>query len=138
MEALKIPQEKHEQMYDRFKKDREIEFKQAKEKITFSLRGDRKYYIAFQCALFERNIIQHASPLDSCSARDKGLLFNKYSITVGDYYGRDLKTFDSKEEMIGFVIGYNEAISNIKSWTYQAHPTGCVLLCLITTEKENG
>ena len=113
MEALKIPQEKHEQMYDRFKKDREIEFKQAKEKITFSLRGDRKYYIAFQCALFERNIIQHASPLDSCSARDKGLLFNKYSITVGDYYGRDLKTFDSKEEMIGFVIGYNEAISNI-------------------------
>ena len=43
MEALKIPQEKHEQMYDRFKKDREIEFKQAKEKITFSLRGDRKY-----------------------------------------------------------------------------------------------
>ena len=115
MEALKIPQEKHEQMYDRFKKDREIEFKQAKEKITFSLRGDRKYYIAFQCALFERNIIQHASPLDSCSARDKGLLFNKYSITVGHYYGRDLKTFDSKEEMIGFVIGYNEAISNIKS-----------------------
>ena len=46
------------------------------------------------------------------------LLFNahyKYSITVGHYYGRELKTFDSKEEMIGFVIGYNEAISVTQS-----------------------
>lgn len=115
MKAVKLQQETLEQKHARFHKDREIEFKQDKEKITFSLRGGRKYYIAFQCALFERNIIQHASPLDSCSARDKGLLFNKYSITVGHYYGRDLKTFDSKEEMIGFVIGYNEAISVTQS-----------------------
>ena len=57
MEAVKIQKETHEQMHDRFHKDREIEFKQAKEKITFSLRGDNKYYYAFQCALFEKNII---------------------------------------------------------------------------------
>jgi len=117
MEAVKIQQETHEQMYDRFKKEREIEFKQAKEKILFSLRGGRKYYIAFQCALFEKNIIEHGydSYANKQSVKDKGLLFDEHKITLGSSYGHDLKTFDSKQEMIGFVIGYNEAISNINS-----------------------
>ena len=103
-----------EQMHNRFHKDREIEFKQAKEKITFSLRGDNKYYYAFQCALFEKNIIEHGydSYANKKSVKQEGLLFNKHSITLGHYYGHDLKRFNSKEEMLGFVIGYNEAISN--------------------------
>lgn len=106
-----------EQMYERFKKEREIEFKQAKEKILFSLRGGRKYYIAFQCALFEKNIIKHGydSYANKQSVKDKGLLFDEHKITLGSSYGHYLKTFDSKQEMLGFVIGYNEAISNINS-----------------------
>lgn len=117
MEAVKLQQETLEQMQDRFHKDREIEFKQAKEKITFSLRGDNKYYYAFQCALFEKNIIEHGydSYANKRTVKNLGLLFNKHSITLGHYYGHDLKRFNSKEEMLGFVIGYNEAISNINS-----------------------
>ena len=42
-----------EQMSKRFHKERELEYKEAKEKITFQLRGDNKYYYAFQCALFD-------------------------------------------------------------------------------------
>jgi len=35
---------------------------------------------------------------------------NKYSINIGsNQYGSDLKRFSSKEELLGFVIGFNEA-----------------------------
>ena len=106
-----------EQMHNRFQKERAIEFNQAKEKILFSLRGDRKYYIAFQCALFEKNIIEYGydSYANKQSVKDKGLLFDEHRISLGHPYGHHLKTFDSKQEMIGFVIGYNEAISDINS-----------------------
>ena len=95
-----------------FHLEREKEFKKAKEKITFQLRGHNKYYYAFQCALFEKNIIKYGydSYANKSSIKTEGLLFNKYSITLGHEYGYDLKRFNSKEEMLGFVIGYNECI----------------------------
>ena len=95
-----------------FHLEREKEFKKAKEKITFQLRGNNKYYYAFQCALFEKNIIKYGydSYANKSSIKTEGLLFNKYSITLGHEYGYDLKRFNSKEEMLGFVIGYNECI----------------------------
>ncbi len=95
---------------------REKEFKKAKEKITFQLRGNNKYYYAFQCALFEKNIIEYGydTYANKSSVKKEGLLFNKYSITLGHQYGYDLKRFNSKEEMLGFVIGYNECIHNMK------------------------
>ena len=103
-----------EVMNKRFHKEREIEFKEAKEKITFQLRGDNKYYYAFQCALFEKNIIKYGydSYATKKAVASEGLYFNEYSITLGHYYGHDLKRFNSKEEMLGFVIGYNEAIND--------------------------
>lgn len=99
---------------EEFHKEREIEFKEAKEKITFQLRGDNKYYYAFQCALFEKNLIEYGydSYATKKSVASEGLYFNEYSITLGHYYGYDLKRFNSKQEMLGFVIGYNEAINN--------------------------
>ena len=95
---------------------REREYKEAKEKITFQLRGDNKYYYAFQCALFEKNIINYGydSYATSTAVKKEGLLFNEFSITLGHYYGHDLKRFNSKQEMLGFVIGYNESISNFE------------------------
>ncbi len=101
----------------RFRKERELEFKEAKENITFQLRGDNKYYYAFQCALFEKNIIKYGydSYATKKSVASEGLYFNKYSISLGHYYGHDLKRFNSKEEMLGFVIGYNEAIKTLKT-----------------------
>lgn len=107
--------ENAELIYTRFQKEREIEYKEAKEKITFQLRGDNKYYYAFQCAEFEKNLIKYGydSYATRSSIRQEGLLFNKYSITLGHPYGHDLKRFNSKEEMLGFVIGYNECIYNL-------------------------
>jgi len=94
----------------------DAEFKAAKEDITFPLRGDNKYYYAAQCALFHLNVQNHG--YDHIATREKilaeGIQFNKYSITLGHQYGYDLKRFNSKEEMFGFVIGYNEAINNFE------------------------
>ena len=94
----------------------DAEFKAAKEDITFPLRGDNKYYYAAQCALFHLNVQNHG--YDHVATREKilaeGVQFNKYSITLGNQYGYDLKRFNSKEEMFGFVIGYNEAINNLE------------------------
>jgi len=105
-----------EQMSKRFHKERELEYKEAKEKITFQLRGDNKYYYAFQCALFEKNIIKYGydSYANKSSTAKEGLMFNEYSITLGNYYGHDLKRFNSRQEMLGFVIGYNESIANLE------------------------
>ena len=105
-----------DKMSERFHKERELEFKEAKENITFPLRGDNKYYYALQCVQFEKNLQEfgfdsYATPK---AIKEQGLRFNKYSITLGHYYGHDLKRFDSKEEMFGFVIGYNEAVNNFK------------------------
>ena len=105
-----------EQMSERFHKERELEFKEAKEKITFPLRGDKKYYYAFQCAKFEKNLIKYGydSYATKTSVAKEGLIFSKYKISLGDYHGHYLKTFNSKEEMLGFVIGYNDCVLNME------------------------
>ena len=97
-------------------KQQEKEFKQAKKKITFSLRGENKYYYAFQCAKFEKNIIKYGydNYATSKEAEKQGIYFNKYSITLGHYYGHDLKRFNNKEQMLGFVVGFNECIANLE------------------------
>ena len=105
-----------QEMSKRFYKERELEYKEAKEKITFQLRGDNKYYYAFQCAKFEKNLIKYGydSYATKSSIAKEGLMFNEYSITLGNYYGHDLKRFNSRQEMLGFVIGYNESILNLE------------------------
>jgi|TARA_R100000149_G_scaffold63973_1_gene35519 hypothetical protein len=95
---------------------KEREYTIAKEQITFSLRGKNKYYYAFQCALFEKNIIKYGydSYATSTAVKKEGLFFNEFSITLGHYYGHDLKRFNSKQEMLGFVIGYNDSVNNFE------------------------
>ena len=94
----------------------EIEFKLNTENINLSLRDQRtKYYFASQCALFTNNLLKNG--YDKRTTKDevkqKGICFNKYSINVGySQYGTDLKRFNSKEEMLGFVIGYNQSLFN--------------------------
>ncbi len=94
----------------------EIEFKLNSENINLSLRDQRtKYYFASQCALFTNNLLKNG--YDKRTTKDevkqKGICFNKYSINVGySQYGTDLKRFNSKEEMLGFVIGYNQSLFN--------------------------
>jgi len=112
--------ETSQEMSNRFHKERETAFNKAKENITFQLRGDNKYYYAFQCAKFEHNIIKYGydTYANKSSVKKEGLLFNEYSITLGHYYGHDLKRFNDRKEMLGFVIGYNECIATLE---YNTH-----------------
>ena len=89
----------------------ELKFKRNKDNINFRLQGDNKYYYANQCAKFTKHIIENGYPyIDKKEIKENGISFNTYSINVGySQYCRDLKRFNSKEELLGFVIGYNTA-----------------------------
>jgi hypothetical protein len=99
----------------------ELEFKRNSENINFTLRNKRtKYYNAFQCYEFTKNLLKNGyNGFNNATKKEikkEGICFNKYSINVGyNQYCKDLKRFDSKEEMFGFVIGYNEAVRTNKT-----------------------
>ena len=89
----------------------ELEFKINKQNINIRLSGQNKYYYAAQCAKFTKHITENGYPyIDIDRIQKDGISFNNYSINVGyNQYCMDLKRFNSKEEMLGFVIGYNAA-----------------------------
>ena len=89
-------------------KENERQFKEAKKLIGFSLRGNNKYYYANQCAIFAKNFKEQFKVRFT-----EEISFHKYSINYGySQYGRDVKRFNNKEEMLGYVAGYN----NAKGW----------------------
>ena len=97
----------------------ELEFKRNSKNINFSMRSKDKYYYAFQCYEFTQNLLQYGyngfNSANEEEIKKKGISFNKYSINVGySQYCKDIKRFSSKEEMLGFVIGYNEAVRGAK------------------------
>jgi hypothetical protein len=92
----------------------EIQFKLNKENINFRLTGNNKYYYANQCKEFENNLKKfgygHIKKEDIIK---NGVCFNNYSINNGyNQYCRDIKRFNNKEELLGFVVGYNQSIIN--------------------------
>jgi len=96
----------------------EIEFSLNKKNINFTLRGDNKYYYANQCAEFTKNLEKFGfgSYINKDMIKRNGICFNEYSINNGyNQYCRDMKRFNNKQEMLGFVIGYNESINNMKT-----------------------
>ena len=105
---------KLESKANEYQKRNDIEFTENKKNINFALRGNNKYYYAFQCALFTSNLLKLGyGHINKKEIAEKGICFNKYSINVRyNQYCKDLKRFNSKEEMLGFVIGYNEAVNN--------------------------
>jgi len=93
----------------------EIEFKINKQEINFRLTGNNKYYYANQCAIFETHVLKNGFGHISAKLieKEKGINFNEYSINTGfNQYSRDLKRFNNKNELLGFVVGYNTAIEN--------------------------
>ena len=98
----------------------DLEFNQNKKNINFILRGNTKYYYAYQCALFTKNLLLYGyGNITKDQIKKEGVCFNKYSINNGyNQYCRDIKRFNNKEEMLGFVIGYNEAIDDHTRFTY--------------------
>ena len=94
--------------------ENEIEFKKNKHNINVVLTGYEKYYYANQCAEFTKNVMKYGyGHIKKTDIIKNGVCFNKYSINNGyNQYCRDIKRFNSKQEMLGFVVGYNQAIDN--------------------------
>jgi hypothetical protein len=104
--------ERHEE----FVKQRDREFAEAKENIYFRLAGHDKYYNAFNCKKFEDNVkmfgFDHIATAEE--VQKQGLIFSKYAISLGHKYGHDLKRFNSKEELLGFVAGCNHTYNQMR------------------------
>ena len=98
----------------------DLEFNKNKKNINFILRGKNKYYYANQCALFTKNLLLYGyGNITKDQIKKDGVCFNEYSINNGyNQYCRDIKRFNNKTEMLGFVIGYNEAIDDHTRFTY--------------------
>ena len=97
----------------------ELEFKRNSKNINFPMRSKEKYYLASQCHSFTQSLLKNGyngfNNATSEEIKEKGICFNKYSINVGySQYCKDLKRFSSKEEMFGFVIGYNEVMTSLR------------------------
>jgi hypothetical protein len=100
-------------------KRNEQEFKQNRKGVNFSLRGDNKYYYANQCKIFKENLEKYGyNGFHLYSAeeiKNHGISFNEYSINLGhNQYCADIKRFNNKQELLGFVIGYNEAVQGLR------------------------
>tara|TARA_R110001592_G_scaffold259401_1_gene523372 strand:- start:155 stop:814 length:660 start_codon:yes stop_codon:yes gene_type:complete len=95
----------------------DIEFKINKENIYVRLTGNDKYYYAHQCAKFTQHILingfQQYKPKDINS-----VYFNTHKITIrlmstGE---TDIKNFKTKQEMLGFVVGFNTCSREIEDY----------------------
>ena len=96
--------------YEELMERKELEFIRNKQNINFRLPLAEKYYYAWQCYLFEKNIKKHGfynTPMEEINS--KGISFNKHSINIGCQYSRDIKRFNDKMELLGFVVGFNES-----------------------------
>tara|TARA_R110000744_G_scaffold345791_1_gene451234 strand:- start:99 stop:518 length:420 start_codon:yes stop_codon:yes gene_type:complete len=96
----------------------DLQFLRNKQNVNMRLIGDKKYYHASQCQKFIRTIEEkgfrgyHETDIDSVY------------ITSSPYYGAsikarlisggetDIKAFNENKELLGFIIGYNEAVFN--------------------------
>ena len=89
----------------------ELVFKRNKENINVRLTCNNKYYYANECYKFTKHILKNGfNHFNIEEIKKNGISFNKYSINIGfNQYGNDLKRFNNKNEMLGFVIGYNSA-----------------------------
>ena len=92
-----------------------LEFKRNKQNINMRLSGYDKYYYAYQCWDFTQHILKGG--FNQYTSKD----IESISINNNQYYGASIKarllsggetnfkTFDDKKEMLGFIVGYNEA-----------------------------
>ena len=105
-----------------FKERSELNFKLNKQNIYTSLRGDDKYYKAFQCRYFAEYIKKNGFNRYK-SSEIEDVYFAKHSITIrlkstGE---TDIKRFETPKEMFSFVQGFNECINQAErnqKWPY--------------------
>ena len=104
---------------EQIQKNNEQEYKNNKKNINFRLSGNNKYYYANQCRIFKEYLEKYGfngfNHYSAQEIKEKGVSFNEYSINLGyNQYCADIKRFNNKQELLGFVIGYNEALQGLK------------------------
>ena len=95
----------------------ELQYKLNKENILFTLKGKNKYYYATHCKRFTDNLLKYGYGRKTpAQIKESGITFSNNSINFGyGTYTEDLKRFESKSDLLHFVIGYNAATSNYKN-----------------------
>jgi hypothetical protein len=95
----------------------ELQYKLNKENVLFTLKGKNKYYYATHCKIFTENLLKYGYGRKTPEQiKESGITFNNNSINFGyGTYTEDLKRFESKSDLLHFVIGYNAATSNYKN-----------------------
>jgi len=97
-----------EQRSEYIQKMNDLEFKINKENIYVRLTGYDKYYYAHQCAEFTKHILKNG--FQQYKPKDiNDVYFDTHNITIrlmstGE---TDIKRFETKQEMLGFVLGFN-------------------------------
>jgi len=97
-----------EQRSEYIQKMNDLEFKINKENIYVRLTGYDKYYYANQCAAFTKHILKNG--FQQYKPKDiNDVYFDTHNITIrlmstGE---TDIKRFETKQEMLGFVLGFN-------------------------------
>jgi hypothetical protein len=93
----------------------DLEFKRNKQNVYMRLSGYDKYYYAHQCWDFTQHILKGG--FNQYTSKD----IVSVSINNNQYYGASIKarllsggetnfkTFNDKKELLGFIVGYNEA-----------------------------
>ena len=107
-----------EEIAENARKRADKEFKENKKDINFSLRGDNKYYYANQCNEFKHNLKKLLQKSDKDYDQrllnridNEGISFHPYSINIGySRYNQHYKNFNSTKELLGFVVGFNNAM----------------------------
>lgn len=95
---------------EEFKELRDLEFKDHMLAINFRLPKNEKYYYASHCHKFTQNLYKKADEKLKKRIIEQGITFNPHSINIGyNQYCEDYKRFNSKEELLGFVVGFNNA-----------------------------
>ena len=100
------------QMRTRFRKEKESEFKRNKENIYIRLTGNDKYYYANQCWKFTQYILNNG--FNQYKANEiESIYFDTHNITIRFHSTAetDIKRFNNKHEMLGYVVGFNESSS---------------------------
>jgi hypothetical protein len=105
------------QMSDLLGERNELQYKLNKENVLFTLKGKNKYYYATHCKTFTDNLLKYGYGRKTPEQiKESGITFNNNSINFGyGTYTEDLKRFESKSDLLAFVIGYNAATSNYKN-----------------------
>ena len=92
----------------------ELEFKRNKQNVHMRLSGNNKYYYADQCQKFINYILKNGfnqyKPSDI-----ENVYFDTHNITIRlvSTAETDIKRFNTKQEMLGFVIGWNACLSEV-------------------------